>query len=105
MSVIHLAENDFNKTILEDKKTAMIDFWATWCGPCRMLGPFIEELGNELENEILVGKVDVDQCPSIAEKYGVMSIPTIIYFKDGMEVKRLIGFQPKDLLKKEAQSI
>src|SRR3989344_2250893 len=102
MAAIHLTKSDF------DDKTksgvALIDFWATWCGPCRAAGPIIEELSEEYAGKVLVGKVDVDHEQELAGKYGVMSIPTVILFKDGVEVGRQVGFSGKqgylDLLKK-----
>ena len=96
MSVIHFSKEEFNETIKNKKESAIVDFWATWCGPCRMLAPTIEELGDELEDKLTVGKVDVDECRETAMEYGVMSIPTVIFFKDGEEVTRLIGVQPKE---------
>ncbi len=98
MSVIHFSEEEFNETIKNKKEKAIVDFWATWCGPCRMLAPTIEELGDELEDKLIVGKVDVDECRETALEYDVMSIPTVIFFKDGEEVARLVGVQPKEKL-------
>ena len=101
----HFYDDSFKKEILENKNTAMVDFWATWCGPCKMLAPTIEALGDELEDEILVGKVDVDECRELAIKYGVMSIPTVIFFRDGEEVTRTIGVQSKEKLSEIAKSL
>ena len=103
MSAIHFSEEEFNSAIANGP--AIVDFWATWCGPCKMIGPTIDQLADELEGRITVGKVDVDQCREVAVKYGVMSIPTVIYFKNGEEVKRFIGVQTKDKLLEAAGEI
>jgi len=97
-----LTKADFDQKIKTG--VALVDFWATWCGPCRAAGPIIEELSKEYAGKILVGKVDVDHEQELAAKYGVMSIPTIILFKDGVEIGRQVGFSGKagylELLKK-----
>lgn len=93
MAVLHLNEAEFNETIKEG--TALVDFWATWCGPCRMLAPTIDALGEELTG-VKVCKVDVDQEQNLAARFGVMTIPTVIIFKDGKEVQRLVGLRPID---------
>lgn len=90
MALIHY-EEDFDKLI---EKEAVVDFYATWCGPCKMFGPIFEEVSNE--NTMNFIKLDVDNHNDIARKYGVMSIPTIILFKEGKEVKRFIGFMAKE---------
>ena len=86
-------DNNFNEVIKEGK--VLVDCYANWCGPCKMLAPTIEELAVELEGEVVVAKLDVDQVQDIAMKYGVMSIPTMVLFKNGEEVRRTVGFQPK----------
>ncbi|MBQ3587742.1 MAG: thioredoxin [Oscillospiraceae bacterium] len=93
MSLILNKEN-FDE-VINGTKPVLVDFWATWCGPCKMLAPTIEELAEELKDEIVVAKLDVDQVQEIAVKYQVMSIPTLVLFKDGKEVKRTVGFRPK----------
>ena len=103
MSALHFNEEEFNAAIANGP--AIVDFWATWCGPCKMLGPTIEQLADELDGKIAVGKVDVDENRDLAGKFGVMSIPTVIYFKDGKEVKRFVGVQTKDKLLAEAAEI
>lgn len=96
MSVMHLNESDFQEKI-SSAPVAMVDFWATWCGPCRMVAPVIEDLGKKYEGKALVGKVDVDQNQGLAGKYGVMSIPTVIFFKNGKEIGRKVGVQPANV--------
>ena len=93
MSLILNKEN-FDE-VINGTKPVLVDFWATWCGPCKMLAPTIEELAEELKDEIVVAKLDVDQVQEIAVKYQVMSIPTLVLFKDRKEVKRTVGFRPK----------
>lgn len=98
MAVVHLSKENFNAQVLESKGLVLVDFWATWCAPCMMLAPFIEELAAE-ESDIVIGKVDIDETQELAIQYRVASIPTLILFKDGQEVKRTSGFMPKDSLK------
>ena len=105
MSRLHMNSEDFQNIVLDNKELAVVDFWATWCGPCKMLAPTIEELASELEGKIAVGKVDVDENRELAVKYGVMSIPTVIYFKNGEEVTRLIGVQSREKLLETANKL
>ncbi|MBE5888049.1 MAG: thioredoxin [Lachnospiraceae bacterium] len=84
----------FEKEVLNGTGIAMVDFYADWCGPCKMLAPTIEEIASD-RTDILVGKINVDETPDLAAKYGVMSIPTVIVFKDGVEVARSVGFKSK----------
>lgn len=97
MSVLHLTAKDFDETIGSGR--SLVDFWAGWCMPCKMVAPVIEELAAELEGSVTVAKVDVDSNQDIAARYGVMSIPTVILFNDGAEVKRFVGVQPKETYK------
>ena len=91
-----ITAQNFEKEILKSEKPVLIDFWATWCGPCMRQGPIVEELAAE---GYTVGKVNVDEEPGLAQQFQVMSIPTLIIFKDGKEAKRLVGLTPKDTLK------
>ena len=93
MAVEHLTDNNFAEAVAQG--VTLVDFFATWCGPCKMLGPTIEELGAESGGSFKVYKVDIDECEDIAMDYGIMSVPTLIVFKDGAEAARLIGVQPK----------
>ena len=94
MSVIHFSKQGFEQAAGKDG-VMLVDFWAGWCGPCKMLAPTIEELGILFANQAVIGKVDVDAEPDIARQYGIMSIPTVVIFKDGKEVERVVGLQPK----------
>lgn len=80
---------------LQSDKAVLVDFWATWCGPCKMMAPVLEEVSEEYKDKLTVGKLDVDQNPETAQKFGIMSIPTLLVFKNGEVVKQLIGYKPK----------
>lgn len=95
MAVMELTDINFNKEVLETELPVLVDFWADWCAPCKMAAPVIEELAKEYEGKIKVGKINVDENPKIAEKYGILSIPTVIVFRDGKEVARKMGFSGK----------
>jgi thioredoxin 1 len=95
MDILHLTKNDFDGEIASG--TVLVDFWAGWCMPCKMLAPVIEEIAAELKDSVKTAKVDVDAEGELAMEYGVMSIPTVIVFKDGREVKRFVGVQPKEV--------
>ena len=95
MAVIHLSKDNFNEEVLESKVPVMVDFWATWCGPCKMLAPTVSEIADEYEGKVKVCKLDVDQAMDIAMSYGVASIPTLILFKDGEIVKKSVGVVSK----------
>jgi len=98
----HVTDANFNETI-KSNKVALIDFWAGWCGPCRALAPTIEELARDYNGKILVGKLDVDENPKTAECFNVYSIPTMIVFKDGCEVERLVGLCAKNRIEDTLQ--
>ena len=105
MSEITITKANFEEEVLHADKPVLVDFWASWCGPCKMLAPTIEEIADELDGKIAVGKVDVDENRELAVKYGVMSIPTVIYFKNGEEVTRLIGVQSREKLLETANKL
>ncbi len=98
--VKQLTEETFEAEIMNSNKISMVDFWADWCGPCKMMGPVIDNLAEKYGNKenIVIGKINVDENPSIARKFRVMSIPTMLFFKDGKEVERLVGVQNIDVL-------
>ncbi|GAD05471.1 thioredoxin [Porphyromonas crevioricanis] len=93
------------KELMAEGKPMVIDFWATWCGPCRMVGPIIDELSTEYEGKVIIGKVDVDENPDLAQEYGVRNIPTILFIKGGQVVNKLVGAQRKDALKQEIDAL
>ena len=97
MAVI-INEFNFGDFVLNSDKPAMIDFWAEWCGPCRMIAPFVEQIATEYEGKALVGKVNVEESPEIANKYGIRNIPTILFFKGGELVDKHVGATTKAVL-------
>ena len=99
MSVLNITKDNFQKEVLESDKPVLLDFWASWCGPCRMVGPVIDAIAAERE-DIKVGKIDVDAQPELAVSFQVMSIPTLVVMKDGEVVNRTMGAQPKDKILK-----
>ena len=95
MAALHITSENFDSEVMKSDKPVLLDFWASWCGPCQMLLPIIEELAGEV-TDAKICKVNVDEQPELAEKYGVMSIPTLVVVKDGKTVKTSVGVQPKD---------
>ena len=93
-----IATNTSFDGLLESEKLVIVDFWATWCGPCRMLSPLLDEVEEEMADQIVVVKVNVDDADEIAMRYRIMSIPTLIFFKDGQMVDRTVGAMPKSML-------
>lgn len=93
---VNLNKENFEKEVLESDKTVLVDFWATWCGPCQMIAPVVEDIAKD--GKIKVGKVNVDDEQELAINYGVMSIPTLIFFKNGKKVKEVVGFHSKSEL-------
>lgn len=104
MSAIFTDQN-FETEVLKSTIPVLVDFWATWCGPCQMAGPVIDELAKDYEGKALVGKVNVDENPQTAVKYDVMSIPTVIVFNNGQEFKREVGFTGKEGYKKLLEEV
>lgn len=101
---LEVTDKDFQEKVLESDKPVLVDFWAAWCGPCRMVGPIIDELSTEYEGKALVVKLDVDQNQEFAAKYGVRNIPTVLLFKNGELVNRQVGVAQKETYKEAIDS-
>ena len=103
-NVKNLTDASFEAEVLKSSEPVLVDFWATWCGPCRAVAPVVEALAKDYAGKVKVGKMDVDSNPQIATKYGVMSIPTLLMFKDGKVVQQIVGAVPRpkleDMIKK-----
>ena len=104
-SVLELTENGFEQDVLSAPTPVLVDLWAPWCGPCRMIAPVVEELAQTYQGKIAVGKLNVDDHPQIAAQYRVMNIPTLLLFKGGKEVDRIVGAQPKEELVRRINSV
>jgi thioredoxin 1 len=100
MAAVHFTKDNFEEEVLKGEKPVMVDFFAEWCGPCKMAGPVIDELAGEYKGKAVIGKINVDEEQELAQKYGVMSIPTVIIFKDGKELERKMGFPGKEVYQK-----
>lgn len=97
-------DDSFEDDVLKSDKPVLVDFWAEWCGPCRMVGPVVDELAEEFEGKARIGKVDVDNNPEISTKYGIRSIPSLLIFKNGEVVDQIVGAVPKAQLKKQLEA-
>ncbi len=105
MSEVILNDSNFDAEVLQYKGVAMVDFWAPWCGPCRMLAPVVEELAAEYAGKVKVAKLNVDEAPDTSTQFGVSSIPTLIFFKDGKVVSQTVGLQTKSALQEKLNAL
>jgi thioredoxin 1 len=103
MALIHLTDSNFKKEVLESNLPVLVDFWATWCGPCKIINPIVEELSNEYQHRLKVGKINIEENPAIPTRYGVMSIPTLMFFKKGQAVDQAVGAMAKAELKRRIE--
>ena len=95
---IEFTDANFNEKVIQSDKPVLVDFWAEWCGPCRMVGPIVEELAKEYDGKVVIGKLNVDENPQVSTQYGIRSIPTLLVFKNGQLVDKQIGAVPKSAL-------
>jgi len=102
-NLTELNDGNFQSEVIDSKGKVLVDFWAPWCGPCRMQGPILEKLANSGEINAKIVKVNTDESPGLAGQFGIQSIPTLILFKDGKETERFVGTQPEDILKGKLQ--
>ena len=97
--------NNFKQEVLESSIPVLVDFWASWCMPCRMISPIVEELGNDNQGKLKVCKLNTDENQNIAARYGIQGIPTLLFFKDGQEVDRIVGVTPKPIIQQKLDAI
>lgn len=105
MSEIHLTDTTFESEVIKSDKPVLVDFWAPWCGPCRMMSPIVEELAKEYNGKAKICKMNTDENPQMAQEYSISAIPTLLFFKDGKVVKEIVGLQSKEELKEILDSL
>ena len=104
-SIIEITDENFKKEVLESEKPVLVDFWAPWCGPCRMVAPIIEQVAENMDGKIKFAKLNTDENQKTARDFQIMAIPTLMIFKDGKEIDRIIGYKPKDQLEEQLNSL
>jgi thioredoxin 1 len=105
MSDLNFTDQNFSQEVLESNQPVIVDFWAPWCPPCRIVGPVIEELAHEFAGKVKIGKIDVDQNPQIAGQYNVMSLPSVIFFENGQPMRTMVGAQTKEDYKQAIEQL
>jgi thioredoxin 1 len=102
---LELTDQNFDEIVLQSEKPVIVDFWAEWCGPCRMVGPIVEEIGKDYQGRAIVGKLDVDSNPAVTQKFGIRNIPTVLYFKNGEIADKQVGAVPKSNLVNKLEAL
>lgn len=102
---LEITDGNFEELVMKSDKPVMIDFWAVWCGPCRMIAPFVEEMAKEYDGKAVIGKVDVDSNPAVAAQFGIRNIPTVLFVKDGKVVDKQVGACPKTVLSSKLDAL
>ena len=102
---IEITDANFDETVVKSGKVALVDFWAEWCGPCRMIGPSVEELSKEYDGRAVIGKLNVDENQDVAAQFGIRSIPTLLFFKDGQLVDKQVGVVSKQVLQQKLEAL
>jgi len=102
---IEVNDSNFEEVVLKSDKPVLVDFWAEWCGPCRMVGPIVDELSQDYDGKVVVAKLDVDSCPATSAKFGIRNIPTVLFFKGGEVVDKQVGAVPKSSLAEKIDSL
>lgn len=102
---LEITDDNFDSVVLKSDKPVIVDFWAVWCGPCRIVGPIVQEIGDEYSDKAVVGKLDVDNNPEAAKQFGIRNIPTILFFKNGEVVDKQVGAVPKQVLVQKLEAL
>lgn len=102
---LEITDQNFDEIVLQSDKPVIVDFWAEWCGPCRMVGPIVEEIGNDYADRAVVGKLDIDSNPGVTAKFGIRNIPTVLFFKNGEIADKQVGAVPKSNLVSKLEAI
>jgi len=102
---LEFTDSNFEELVLKSDKPVIVDFWAEWCGPCRMVGPIVQEIGEDFSDKAVVGKLDVDSNPDVTMKYGIRNIPTILFFKNGEVADKQVGAVPKSVLTQKLEAL
>ena len=102
---LELTDQNFDEIVLQSDKPVIVDFWAEWCGPCRMVGPIVEEIGKDYQDKAIVGKLDVDSNPAVTQKFGIRNIPTVLFFKNGEIADKQVGAVPKSNLVNKLEAL